>query len=579
MGEVYKAFDPSLERTVALKTILPDAENPMFLERLYREAKACGRLRHPGIVTVHDLGEVDGVVFIAMEYLEGRSLAAAINDGRLSFEHKIEILIQMLAALHYAHLQGVIHRDIKPSNALLLTDGSVKLLDFGLARVTRAESLTQSGSVMGTPHYMSPEQMKGQHVDARTDVYSTGIVAYELLTRRRAFDGDRITTVMLKVLSEPPPPMDTAWSRAFPEIERIVNRAIAKSANDRYETADEMKHALEAFIQSAKAEIDRTAAEVTLVSKRAVAEANTLVSQGRIDDVKTLLGKTIKADPDSVEARALLAELTEAPEPEPPGPPAPPRVGEPRPPVAFATPPTPPSAPVVQVPFQPARSSRRAMVWSFAAVVVVAGGVSVGLCSRTRQPQVAPPSASASSTSPDPSARQTPPVQTADSPPAPSSQQPALSRPDPVAQPSTQPEGQPSSSGRQAAPARVRTATASSVYIDAAATNRDLGIALMTALRARGLGVASSSSAARWSATPDGTITVRKSAFDSGLTADYVGTLTIRGASAGGRQTLQFDGHALEFGEANARAAAVRALADRMADAIEKAAADTPQKE
>lgn len=220
------------------------------------------------------------------------------------------------------------------------------------------------------------------------------------------------------------------------------------------------------------------------------------------------------------------------------------------------------------------------MVWSFAAVVVVAGGVSVGLCSRTRQPQVAPPSASASSTSPDPSAPQTLPAQRTDSTRAPSSQQPAVSRPDPVAQPGTQPEsGQPPPSGRQAKPEPVRTATATSVYVDAAATNRDLGIALMTALRARGLSVSPSSSAARWSATPDGKITVRKSPFDSGLTADYVGTLTIRGASAGGRQTLQFDGHALEFGEANARAAAVRALADQMADAIEKAAADTPQKE
>src|SRR5262249_42148781 len=150
MGEVFKAFDPRLDRTVALKTIAPDAGNPVFLERLCREARACGRLRHPGIVTVHDLGDVDGIVFIAMEYLEGHNLADAIAGGQLPFERKIDVLVQILTALEYAHGEGVVHRDIKPSNVHLCPDGVVKLLDFGLACLTRTESLTLTGAVMGT---------------------------------------------------------------------------------------------------------------------------------------------------------------------------------------------------------------------------------------------------------------------------------------------------------------------------------------------------------------------------------------------------------------------------------------------
>ena len=367
MGEVYKAFDPGLDRTVALKTIRADADSPSYLDRLYREAKACGRLHHPRIVTVFDIGEAEGVVFIAMEYLEGENLSAAMARGDLGFELKVTILIQILEALQYAHSEGVIHRDIKPANVHVLPDRSVKLVDFGLARVTRADSLTMSGAIMGTPYYMSPEQLKGAKVDGRSDVYSTGVLAYELFTRRRAFEGDSITTVMLKVLSEMPPPMQTAWSATFPDIERIVSRAIAKSADDRYPTAEDMKNALTAFLASSHDAITRSQADVTIQSQRAVIEAKTLIAQGEHARSEAILAETLRLDPDAKEARALWDQATQTMPVPPPVVAAPPKAVMAEPPLAppVVKPPTAPPvgarpavAPTVRVPQPPVVQSR-----------------------------------------------------------------------------------------------------------------------------------------------------------------------------------------------------------------------------
>jgi len=308
MGDVYRGVDPTLRRTVAIKTVRPDIENPMYLERLYREAQAIAQLQHPHIVTVFEAGETSGLVYIAMEFLKGENLATTLDRGDLTFEGKIKALMQILDALQYAHSQGVIHRDIKPANIHRMPDGTIKLLDFGLARMESAQSLTQTGAVMGTPYYASPEQLKAEAIDGRTDVYSTGVVAYEMFTGRRAFDGDNLSTVILKVLTTPPPPMETSWASTFPEIEKIVSRAVAKNAADRYATADDMRNALSAFLANSREGIASVQAEQTIVAQRAVQEARTLISSGALTEARDLLAQTLKSHPDAAAARTLLKE-------------------------------------------------------------------------------------------------------------------------------------------------------------------------------------------------------------------------------------------------------------------------------
>jgi hypothetical protein len=254
MGEVYKAFDPTLQRTVAVKTVRPDIDRPEYLDRMMREAQACARLSHPNIVTVYEAGQIGGVVFIAMEYLQGKNLSEILETKGLSFEDKIRVLAKVLEALHHAHGLDVVHRDIKPSNIHLQSDGTIKLMDFGLARVMVADTLTASGNVLGTPHYASPEQLKGEGVDRRTDIYSTGVMAYEMLSGRRPFepDNESISSVIIKVIQQPAAPMDTDMSRMLPEIESIVSRAMAKSPSERFQSADEMRQALLGFLEQSR---------------------------------------------------------------------------------------------------------------------------------------------------------------------------------------------------------------------------------------------------------------------------------------------------------------------------------------
>jgi hypothetical protein len=277
MGEVYKAFDPTLQRVVAIKTVRPDIQRPDYLERLMREAQAGARLQHPHIVTVYEAGQTDGLVYIAMEFLKGDSLDVVLRRGQLTFDAKLNILATILEALQHAHGEGVIHRDIKPSNVNRQPDGCIKLLDFGLARVVRPDALTMtatvSGTMMGTLHYASPEQLKGEAVDHRSDVYSTGALAYEMLSGRCPFhaDDDSALTTMMRVVSEPAAPMDTAWTRHFPEIERIVAKAMVKSPDGRYQTATEMREAVVAFQASHRDEIAAVEAQLnTLATQTAV---------------------------------------------------------------------------------------------------------------------------------------------------------------------------------------------------------------------------------------------------------------------------------------------------------------------
>ncbi len=245
MGEVFLAEDRVLERRVALKFLsLPQgmdkAERQEAVARFYREAQAAARLTHPNIVIIYDIDELEGRHFISMEYLEGRTLDEVMAEGPLPPERALEIIRQILAALSYAHAQGVIHRDIKPENIFLSDTGTVKVTDFGIARVMGSSTMTQAGTVMGTPGYMSPEQVKGEKVDARTDIFSCGVILYELLTGTRAFAADSLTAVMYRIVNEDPPPLMQVNPALPVWLQRVVARATAKDPELRYPGAQAM---------------------------------------------------------------------------------------------------------------------------------------------------------------------------------------------------------------------------------------------------------------------------------------------------------------------------------------------------
>jgi len=253
MGIVYKAIDPLIDRTVAIKTInlnLSGDEIAGFVERFNREAKSAGRLNHPNIVTIYDVGKTDDTAFIAMEHLEGQELKEIIaSKQKLQPERIVEITAQIADALAFAHDNGVVHRDIKPANIMVLRNGSVKIMDFGIA-MTSSGSQTIAGTILGSPKYMSPEQVSGMTVDGRTDIFSLGAILYELLTGISAFDGgssSNLASIMFQVINEMPE-LPTMVNTTIPTaFDYIVTKALAKKQEDRYQSAREMADDLRNF--------------------------------------------------------------------------------------------------------------------------------------------------------------------------------------------------------------------------------------------------------------------------------------------------------------------------------------------
>ncbi len=247
MGVVYEAFDPLIERVVALKTIRPDQLSGInaheFLARFRREAQAAGRLTHPNIVAIYDFGEDAGVWYIAMELVKGRELKEYFDaNERFTTVDTVRILAQVLTALGYSHKMGVVHRDIKPSNIFIVSDGTAKVADFGIAHVESSE-LTQAGTVLGTPAYMSPEQILGLPVDGRSDLFSVGVILYQFLTGERPFSGNA-TITMRKVLEEDPLPPSRFNVQVPGAMDAVVRRALAKKADERFQSAEEFASAL-----------------------------------------------------------------------------------------------------------------------------------------------------------------------------------------------------------------------------------------------------------------------------------------------------------------------------------------------
>lgn len=245
MADVYLCQDINLRRKIALKILHNRfAQDQEFVERFRREAQAAAGLQHPSVVAIYDRGDYDGTYYIAMEYLEGKTLKEVISsDAPLPHERAIEIARQILSALKYAHRNHIIHRDIKPQNVMVDEEDRVKVTDFGIARAGGSQ-ITEAGSIMGTAQYLSPEQAQGQSVDEASDIYSVGIVLYEMLTAKVPFTGESAVAIALKHVNEKPAPVSKVTEQVPQELEQIVERALAKDARARFQSAEDFSQAL-----------------------------------------------------------------------------------------------------------------------------------------------------------------------------------------------------------------------------------------------------------------------------------------------------------------------------------------------
>ena len=250
MADVYRAHDPDIGRAVAIKVLKPDyARDPAIGTRFLREARAAGALSHANIATIFDVGEADGVAYIAMEIVDGQPLDVALQQqGRMSCERVLTLGQQLASALAYAHRHGIVHRDVKPSNVLLSADGrTAKLLDFGVARVGETDhhmARTQVGTLIGTPRYMSPEQALGLPVDQRADLFSLGVVLYEMVTGKVAFPGTALATLAIQIAQEKVEPIDRSTQDCPPGLRSIIDRLLAKKPDQRFADGDALAQAL-----------------------------------------------------------------------------------------------------------------------------------------------------------------------------------------------------------------------------------------------------------------------------------------------------------------------------------------------
>jgi serine/threonine protein kinase len=317
MGVVYKARDPLIDRVVAIKTInlgLAMDEKEEYEGRFYQEAKAAGRLNHPNIVTIYDVGKSGDVAYIAMEFLEGRELRDIMNErGVLPVEQVLDVTAQVALGLQYAHEHGIVHRDVKPSNIMLVRDGHAKITDFGIARMASSAVRTQTGMVLGSPKYMSPEQVMGKEIDQRSDIFSLGVMLYEMLTGHAPFDGENVNAIMYQTLNVIPAPPNSV-NPAVPEmVNFIVAKALAKGLEDRYQNARDFA----ADLRSCRDTLPRSGQSID-VSKPFVGGEKKLSDAiditGRVatgeEDIKSVSAARLSPLFDSAAATMRLAALT-----------------------------------------------------------------------------------------------------------------------------------------------------------------------------------------------------------------------------------------------------------------------------
>jgi len=303
MGVVYRGKDPFIGRTVAIKTITGNfTDNPDLLERFYREARAAGALQHPNIVTIYDMGEDNGTPYIAMELLEGDDLAHLVDKEReeggqnpLPASIKLNYMVQVCRALEYAHKRNIVHRDIKPGNIVVTHEGTVKVVDFGIARLTDTSS-TSSGMLIGTIDYMSPEQIRGEKVDGRSDIWAVGVMMYEVLTYTKPFLGGNITAVMFAIVSQEPKGLRELRPDLPVEVEDIMRRIFKKEPGERYQSMEELLSELEPVARRMQQES----------VGQLVTQSETLLNSGELQRAKELLKQALVLDTSHLHAKTLL---------------------------------------------------------------------------------------------------------------------------------------------------------------------------------------------------------------------------------------------------------------------------------
>jgi len=339
MGVVYKATDPVLGRPVAIKTINMALERDgieNYEARFYQEARAAGGLNHPNIVTIYDVGKIGDIAYMAMEFVEGVELRSLLSGGRpLPVAQAISITAQVAEGLTYAHERGIVHRDIKPPNIMVTPGGSVKIADFGIARMRASESLTQTGMMLGSPKYMSPEHVLGKRADQRGDIFSLGIILYEMLTGAAPFGGENVTALMYQIVNLAPPAPSVRNPEVPELLDYVVAKMLAKLLEERYQSAAELASDLrecERQLTLPEAETGQRelfSAALSASSRSSIADpsAKTLAhahtfERTRDDDQSTLpldklAGHRLARGFDSFEATQRLAALTDAEAPDP----------------------------------------------------------------------------------------------------------------------------------------------------------------------------------------------------------------------------------------------------------------------
>jgi serine/threonine-protein kinase len=314
MGTVYRARDPVLDREVALKTVSASLlSRPEALLRFEREARAAARLQHPHIVTIYELGQVEGQPFIAMELCEGHDLAQVVAQReRFSLGQRLRMVVDVCRALDFAHKRGVIHRDIKPANVRVLRDSSVKLVDFGIARLADSK-MTQTGLVLGTPSYVAPESLVDGTVDHRADMWSVGVVLFELLTGRCPFRADTVPALIYRIVREPLPPLDAGSLGTPPPVVEVIERALRKAPSERYRDLAEMAAALEeaAGISGGASKPQLGAAERARACEESLAEAQRLLGDNDLERALEAARRAQALEPSRVGVAALVRSIEE----------------------------------------------------------------------------------------------------------------------------------------------------------------------------------------------------------------------------------------------------------------------------